>query len=94
MKAIGSSSSWYNVHVRGMQKPLKMSVDGGQKLSAYLEKEPGMFVHIKDTSGNEYTIRTMTIDRVEKSRPAGDMYKTAEELRLPELSDGSERKWR
>ncbi len=86
MKAIDSNDKCYQIYVRGMAQPIKMTHDGGQKLASYLEKEPSAFVHIKDVAGKEYTIRTMTIDRIEKFDPQRLKYKTPKELGMPDLS--------
>ena len=96
MKAIGSNNSYYNVFVRGMDSPIRMSETGGAKLASYLEGQPGVFVHIKDTGGNEHTIRVMTIDRVQKYEPQRSSYKTVDELQLPQLvtDDYQERVWK
>lgn len=96
MKAIGSSNTYFNVYVRGMEAPIKMSETGGEKLSTYLVGEPGMFIHIKDVEGSEHTIRVTTIDRVQKYEPQRSSYKTVEELRLPDLvgNDYEERIWK
>ena len=94
MKAIGLSKGWYSVYVRGMESPVRMSEVGGEKLASYLEKEPSAFVHIKATSGKEYTIRTTTIDRVEKFEPSRTGYKTVTELNMPNLASATDRNWR
>lgn len=96
VKAIGSSNTYYNVYVRGIDSPIRMSEDGGVKLSMYLEGTPGMFIHIKDTNGDEHTIRVMTIDRVQKYQPSRSSYKTIDELNLPQLVEGDyqEREWK
>lgn len=96
MKAIGSSSAYFNIYVRGMETPIKMSEAGGAKLAAYLEGQPGAFVHIKDVAENEHTIRVMTIDRVQKYEPHRSAYKTVDEMRMPDLvgKDYEERIWK
>lgn len=86
MRAIGSSNEYYLVTVRGMDKPIKMSAIGGQKLAEYLvSNDVKNFVLIKDTDGSERTVRVMTIDRVEKYKGVISSYKTPSELGLPEL---------
>lgn len=96
MKAIGSSNGYYNVFVRGMDNPIRMTDSGGEKLATYLEGTPSMFVHIKDTDGAEYTLRVSTIDRLQKFKPQRSSYKTVEELRMPDLvgDNYEERVWK
>ncbi len=89
MKAIGSSNGYYVVAIRGLEKPIRMSINGGEKLSKYLVGDVGMFVEIKDTSGVIRVIRTATIDRVERYEPTQTHYKTADELGMPDLTAGA-----
>ena len=87
MKAIGSSNTYYQVFVRGIDRPIRLSAEGGEKLSSYLTGENiNQFVQITDQSRNSRVIRTSTIDRVEKCQPQSTGYKTVAELGLPELS--------
>ena len=97
MKAIGSNTNVYYVYVRGMAKPIRMDAVKGQKLSDYLTSDnTSAFVHITDTDGDERTIRVTTIDRVEKAKAMNAVYKTFDELKLPQLvsDDYKERVWK
>lgn len=87
MKSIGSSSDYYAIHVRGMDKPIKMSIDGGEKLSSYLTKgETNQFVEIVDINRISRVIRVLTIDRIERVDQKRSRYKTVDELGLPRIS--------
>lgn len=97
MQAIGSSDSYYNVYVRGMEKPVRMSANGGKALSDYLVGDDvKQFVTIKDTRGIERVFRTNTIDRVEEYTSTATVSKSWESLSLPDLvgEDYEERIWR
>lgn len=94
MRQIGSSDGHYLVFIRDMAKPLRLSQEGGERLSNYLTSDNiNQFVQITDTDKQVRVVRTSTIERVEKYSSVSTSYKTADELKLPDLSLG-ERFWR